>query len=73
MTGKNLFRPVPSSVDTLTLLFDDISKKWESSEKKRLEEREAKRREANKEKEDDEFKGTKLRKEIWIRPDGGRR
>ena len=57
----------------LTLLFDDISKKWESSEKKRLEEREAKRREANQEKEDDEFKGTKLRKEIWIRPEGGRR
>jgi hypothetical protein len=55
------------------LLFEEVRKKWEASEKKRIDEREAKRREADKEKEEDEFRGTKLRKEIWIRPEGGRR
>jgi hypothetical protein len=62
-----------SSAGTLTLLFEDVAKKWESSERKRLEERESKRCKADKEKEEDELKGAKLRKEIWIRPEGGRR
>lgn len=70
---QNFRSPIPSSGETLTLLFEDVRKKWETSEKRRMEEREAKRREADKEKEEDELKGTKLRKEIWIRPDGGRR
>ena len=69
--------PIKSSQEFLTMIFEEVRRKWEASEKKRIEEREAKRREADKEKELDAgsscVRGTKLRKEVWIRPEGGRR
>ena len=70
------FSPIPSSRECLTLIFEEVRRKWEATEKKRMEEREAKcSRESDKEKEleGSTVRGTKLRKEIWIRPEGGRR
>merc|ERR1719510_1079976 len=65
---------VRSSQESLTVIFEDVAKKWESAEKKRLEDKEERRREAEREKEENRLiKGTRLRKEIWIRPEGGGR
>ncbi len=66
--------PFPSSHDGLTVIFEEVKKKWELSEKRRLEEKERRRRVIEREKEGTRLtKGTRLRKEIWIRPDGGGR
>lgn len=66
--------PVDSSRQSLVEIFEDIRKRWEGSEKKRLEERALRKKEADSERDRMHLiKGTRLRKEIWIRPDGGRR
>lgn len=67
--------PFTSSQESLTVIFDEINRKWEAGERKRVEER---RLASNLEKEgahekDRLAKGTRLRKEIWIRPEGGGR
>ena len=66
--------PVKSSRQSLIEIFEDIRKRWDISEKKRLEERAQRKKEADSERDRMHLiKGTRLRKEIWIRPDGGRR
>ncbi|XP_059096811.1 telomerase-binding protein EST1A-like isoform X1 [Tigriopus californicus] len=66
--------PFQSSQESLTVMFEDIKRKWEANDRKRLEDKEARRRAAQKEVEGNQLiKGTHLRKEIWIRPEGGRR
>ena len=53
---------VRSSQESLTVIFEDIAKKWELSERKRLDEKENRKREAEKEKESAQLiKGTRLR------------
>ena len=53
---------VRSSQESLTVIFEDIAKKWELSERKRLDEKENRKREAEKEKESTQLiKGTRLR------------
>lgn len=66
--------PVPSSQGSLTVIFEEVGRKWEASEKKRIEEKELRQKEAEMEKEGERLiKGTRLRKEVWVRPQGGRR
>lgn len=66
--------PFQSSRESLTVIFEDIKRKWEANDRKRLEDKESRRRAAQKELEGNQLiKGTHLRKEIWIRPEGGRR
>ncbi len=66
--------PFPSSHEGLTVIFEEVKKKWDSNERRRMEEREQRRRAAEREKEGSQLtRGTRLRKEIWIRPDGGGR
>lgn len=66
--------PVPSARECLISLFDENRKKYEH-ERKRREERLEKARQHMKEKESENAKSKhgSLRKETWIRPDGGRR
>lgn len=66
--------PVESSRQSLIEIFEDIRKRWEASEKKRMDERAQRKKEADSERDRMHLiKGTRLRKEIWIKPDGGRR
>ncbi|XP_044755444.1 telomerase-binding protein EST1A [Coccinella septempunctata] len=66
--------PIYSSREKLTSLFYENSKKYEQGEKKRREERQERARQYMKEKESDHnSKPKSLRKETWIRPDGGQR
>lgn len=67
--------PFSSSHEGLTVIFEEVKKKWEAGERRRLEEKEQRRRVIEREKEGSRLtRGTRLRKEIWIRPDGdGRR
>ncbi len=66
--------PVASSKQKLIEIFEDVRRKWDMSERKRLEERELKRKEADSERDRMHLiKGTRLRKEVWVRPSGGRR
>ncbi len=66
--------PFPSSHEGLTVIFEEVKKKWEANEKRRLEEKEHRRRAAERETEGNTFtRGTHLRREIWMRPDGGGR
>ncbi len=67
--------PVESSRQSLTEIFEEIRRRWDLSEKKRLEERAQRKKEADSERDRMHLiKGTRLRKEIWIKPDGeGRR
>ena len=58
--------PVASSKECLTVMFEEVSKKWEAAEQRRIEEKEQRRKEAQK------VTGTQLRREIWLRPDGRR-
>ncbi|KAK4875117.1 hypothetical protein RN001_011539 [Aquatica leii] len=66
--------PVPSAKEYLASLFDENARKYEQGERKRREERAEKQRQHMKEKESETvgLPGS-LRREIWIRPDGGRR
>ena len=53
---------VRSSQESLTVIFEDIAKKWEITEKRRLEDIEERKREADREKESARLiKGTRLR------------
>ncbi|XP_048522651.1 uncharacterized protein LOC109539534 isoform X3 [Dendroctonus ponderosae] len=72
--------PVPSARECLVSLFDENRKKYlqqiyyEQGEKKRREERLERQRQHMKQKESEENgAANSLRKETWIRPDGGRR
>ena len=66
--------PVETSRQSLVEIFEDIRKKWDVNEKKRMEERAQRKKEADSEKDRMHLiKGTRLRKEVWIKPDGGRR
>ena len=66
--------PFPASQESLTVTLDEIKKKWEAGEKKRLEEKEMRRKAMEREKEGKtSVRGTRLRKEIWVRPGGGKR
>ncbi|XP_017770656.1 PREDICTED: telomerase-binding protein EST1A isoform X2 [Nicrophorus vespilloides] len=67
--------PVQSARESLISLFDENRKKYEHGERKRREERQERARQHMKEKESQEPAGRagSLRKETWIRPDGGRR
>jgi len=66
--------PVTSSKESLLTLFDENRKKFEQSERQRVEERETREREKMKEKECERSgRGHQLRREIWIHPEGGRR
>ncbi|XP_049823827.1 uncharacterized protein LOC109600502 isoform X3 [Aethina tumida] len=67
--------PVPSAKENLEVLFYEIRKKYEQGEKKRLEERLERVRQQMKQKESEETTTVSgsLRKETWIRPDGGKR
>ena len=48
--------------------------RWDHGEKRRLEEIEAKRREKEREKESSRIvRGTRVRREIWVKSEGGRR
>ena len=51
LTTKN---PLNSAKEALTLMFEEVSKKWESAEQRRLEEKETKRREAERAKEENQ-------------------
>ncbi|XP_076755865.1 telomerase-binding protein EST1A isoform X2 [Xylocopa sonorina] len=64
--------PFHSARESLIALFDENRKKYESTERKRKEEREWKERARMKEKEGANSIGGGLRREIWIHP-GGRR
>ncbi|XP_043684021.1 telomerase-binding protein EST1A-like isoform X3 [Vespula pensylvanica] len=64
--------PFHSARESLLALFDENRKKYESTERKRKEEREWKERARMKEKEGANSIGGGLRREIWIHP-GGRR
>ncbi|KAF5269666.1 hypothetical protein FQA39_LY08589 [Lamprigera yunnana] len=66
--------PVQSARECLISLFDENTRKYEQGERKRREERAEKQRQHMKEKESETvaLPGS-LRREIWIRPDGGRR
>ncbi|KAK1133651.1 hypothetical protein K0M31_011444 [Melipona bicolor] len=64
--------PFMSARESLIALFDENRKKYESTERKRKEEREWKERARMKEKEGANSIGGGLRREIWIHP-GGRR
>ncbi|KAK2576206.1 hypothetical protein KPH14_008409 [Odynerus spinipes] len=64
--------PFHSARESLIALFDENRKKYESTERKRKEEREWKERARMKEKEGANNIGGGLRREIWIHP-GGRR
>ncbi|XP_078044593.1 uncharacterized protein LOC144474030 isoform X1 [Augochlora pura] len=64
--------PFQSARESLIGLFDENRKKYESTERKRKEEREWKERARMKEKEGANNVGGGLRREIWIHP-GGRR
>ncbi|XP_015432554.1 PREDICTED: telomerase-binding protein EST1A-like [Dufourea novaeangliae] len=64
--------PFHSARESLIALFDENRKKYESTERKRKEEREWKERARMKEKEGANSVGGGLRREIWIHP-GGRR
>ncbi|KAK5644530.1 hypothetical protein RI129_005830 [Pyrocoelia pectoralis] len=66
--------PVSSAREYLNSLFDENARKYEQGERKRREERAEKARQHMKEKESETvgLPGS-LRREIWIRPDGGRR
>lgn len=66
--------PVETSRQSLVEIFEDIRRRWDVSEKKRLEDRAQRKKEADSERDRMHLiKGTRLRKEIWVRPDGGRR
>lgn len=53
---------VRSSQESLTVIFEDIAKKWELTEKRRLEDKEERKKEAEREKESAQLiKGTRLR------------
>ncbi|XP_045475193.1 telomerase-binding protein EST1A isoform X2 [Harmonia axyridis] len=66
--------PIYSSREKLTNLFYENSRKYEQGEKKRREEKLERARQYMKEKESDHnSKPKSLRKETWIRPDGGQR
>ncbi|XP_076674563.1 uncharacterized protein LOC143372339 isoform X2 [Andrena cerasifolii] len=64
--------PFHSARESLIALFDENRKKYESTERKRKEEREWKERARMKEKEGANNIGGGLRREIWVHP-GGRR
>ncbi|XP_076233282.1 telomerase-binding protein EST1A [Calliopsis andreniformis] len=64
--------PCHSARESLIALFEENRKKYESTERKRKEEREWKERARMKEKEGANSIGGRLRREIWIHP-GGRR
>ncbi|XP_393289.4 telomerase-binding protein EST1A isoform X2 [Apis mellifera] len=64
--------PFHSARESLIALFDENRKKYESTERKRKEEREWKERARMKEKEGANSIGGGLRREIWVHP-GGRR
>ncbi|KAI4500592.1 hypothetical protein M0802_004184 [Mischocyttarus mexicanus] len=64
--------PFHSARESLLALFDENRKKYESTERKRKEEREWKERARMKEKEGANNVGGGLRREIWFHP-GGRR
>ncbi|XP_029049642.1 telomerase-binding protein EST1A-like isoform X2 [Osmia bicornis bicornis] len=64
--------PLHSARESLIALFDENRRKYESTERKRKEEREWKERARMKEKEGANNIGGGLRREIWIHP-GGRR
>ncbi|CAH0556011.1 unnamed protein product [Brassicogethes aeneus] len=67
--------PAPSARQSMVSLFYEIRKKYEQGEKKRREERLERARLQMKQKESEETTTTpgSLRKETWIRPDGGKR
>ncbi|GJQ75683.1 hypothetical protein Trydic_g17757 [Trypoxylus dichotomus] len=67
--------PAPSVRESLHSLFDENRKKYEQGERKRREERLERARQHMKEKESQLSPNhpNSLRREIWIRPDGGRR
>ncbi|XP_044015276.1 uncharacterized protein LOC122857262 isoform X2 [Aphidius gifuensis] len=64
--------PFHSARESLIALFDENRKKYESTERKRKEEREWKERARMKEKEGANNISGGLRREIWIHPDGKR-
>ena len=64
--------PFQSSKEGLVTIFEEMKRRWEIGEKKRVEER----KEGEREREGKRIvRGSKVRKEIWERPgeDGGRR
>lgn len=64
--------PIQSAKESLLSLFDNNRKKYESLEKKRMEDRLKKNKDKAKEKESF-HDSNKKRREIWIRPDDGTR
>ncbi|XP_033208324.1 telomerase-binding protein EST1A isoform X2 [Belonocnema kinseyi] len=64
--------PFHSARESLIALFDENRKKYESTERKRKEEREWKERARMKEKEGSSNIGGSLRRETWIHPGGKR-
>ncbi|KAJ8680347.1 hypothetical protein QAD02_016134, partial [Eretmocerus hayati] len=64
--------PFPSARESLITMFDENRKKYESTERKRREERELRERARMKEKEGSSLNGGGLRREIWIHPGGKR-
>ncbi|XP_051160471.1 telomerase-binding protein EST1A-like isoform X3 [Leptopilina boulardi] len=64
--------PFQSARESLIALFDENRKKYESTERKRKEEREWKERARMKEKEGSNNIGGSLRRETWIHPGGKR-
>lgn len=65
--------PVMSAKESLISLFDEIRKKYEQGQRKRREDRLERARQNMKEKESESTSQGSLRRETWIRPDGGRR
>ncbi|XP_022172411.1 telomerase-binding protein EST1A-like isoform X2 [Myzus persicae] len=68
--------PFQSAKDSLLSLFEEYRRKYEMTDRKRLEDRERREREKAKEKESSmssKEKYSKRRKEIWIHPDGSKR
>jgi len=65
--------PLNSSKESLTVIFEEVSKKWENMEQRRLEERDAKRKEESSRHTVKGHGPGRLRNEIWVRPEGGGR
>lgn len=56
----------------MMLIFSECAKKWDIKEKEKTKEREEKQK-LLKSNPHRVIRGTKYRKEIWIKPEGGRR
>ncbi|XP_040571639.1 telomerase-binding protein EST1A [Lepeophtheirus salmonis] len=69
---KNAFR---TDQQSLTVIFEEFKKNWEANERKKIIDKERKLRNSEREKEGSHnlIKGTRLRNEIWIKSEGGRR